>query len=338
MRRLVVFYYKRIIGKDGFAGNPNGRSEAENQNMYDIIVVGSGPAGLTAALYALRAGKRVLVLEKSTFGGQVTYSPKIENYPGIAQMSGNEFADRLLDQVLAMGADVNLETVTGVREEGAVKTVVTEEGTYACRSVILATGVKHRLLGVPGEQDFIGNGISFCAVCDGAFYKDKTVTVIGGGNSALQEAVLLSESCKQVIVVQNLPKFTGEARLVEILAAKDNVTFVLGTVVDEILSEKGEFKGIRVRPDGKDAQESRTIACDGMFVAIGLVPANDAFANVAPLNSFGYFEAGEDCLTGTPGIYVAGDCRSKRIRQITTASADGAVAALAACRYLDGEL
>lgn len=302
--------------------------------QYDIIVVGSGPAGLTAAIYALRAGKRVLVLEKAAFGGQITHSPKIENYPGSKQISGNELADQMIDQVLALGADVNLEEVLDVRlsDDGAIKTVITEDGEYCCRSVILATGVKHRLLGVPGEQELIGNGVSFCAVCDGAFYQGQHVAVIGGGNSALQEAILLSEGCSHVTVVQNLPNFTGEAKLVEVLRAKENVTVILGHTVKEMLSKDGELSGIRIA----DAEGAQTeISCDGVFVAIGLIPANAPFAAVAALNDWGYFDADERCTTSTPGIFVAGDCRSKQIRQITTAVADGAVAALAACRYLD---
>ena len=302
--------------------------------MYDIVVVGSGPAGLTAAIYARRAGKSVTVLEKSAFGGQVTFSPKIENYPGAGTLSGNELADRMLDQALSLGADVNLETVTGIKVgTDGVKTVVTEDGEYTCRAVIIATGVKHRLLGVPGEEEMLGEGISFCAVCDGAFYKDKAVAVIGGGNSALQEAVLLSETSSHVTVVQNLDFFTGEAKLVETLRGRDNVSFIMGTVVKEVLSEKGTLLGLRLAK--AESGEESVLECDGVFVAIGLIPANAPFADVAALNDWGYFDSDESCVTNTPGIFVAGDCRSKKIRQITTATADGAVAALAACRYLD---
>ena len=309
---------------------------SERKVMYDIIVIGSGPAGLTAAIYALRAGKSVLVLEKSAFGGQITYSPKIENYPAMGQISGNELADKMVDQVLSMGADINLETVTSIRDGGDVKTVVTEDGEYECKSVIIAVGVKHRRLGLPNEEDFIGDGISFCAVCDGAFYKDQTVAVIGGGNSALQEAVLLSEGCKKVTVVQNLAYFTGEAKLLEILKSRDNVEFITSHVVDSIIADGGIFKGIKIK--NADSGELSEVICDGMFVAIGLAPENAAFAHLAKLNDWGYFDSSEDCTTATPGIYVAGDCRSKRIRQITTATADGAVAALAACAYIDGRL
>jgi thioredoxin reductase (NADPH) len=302
--------------------------------MYDIIIIGSGPAGLTAAIYALRAGKSVMVLEKSAFGGQITYSPKIENYPAMGQISGNELADKMVEQVIEMGADLGLETVTGIRDGGDTKTVVTEDGEYECKSVIIAVGVKHRRLGLPNEEDFIGDGISFCAVCDGAFYKGQSVAVIGGGNSALQEAVLLSEGCTKVTMVQNLAYFTGEAKLLDILKSRDNVEFITSSVVDSIIADGGAFKGIKIK--NTDSGELSDIFCDGMFVAIGLAPENDIFSDLAKLNDWGYFDSAEDCTTVTPGIYVAGDCRSKRIRQITTAAADGAVAALAACAYIDG--
>lgn len=299
--------------------------------MYDIIVVGAGPAGLTASLYALRAEKTVLIIEKSTPGGQVTYSPKIENYPGIPQMSGNEFADKLFDQVLEMGADFELSKVTEIKDNGETKTVVTEDGEYEAKAVILATGVKHRMLGIAGEGELVGKGISFCAVCDGAFYKDKTVAVIGGGNSALQEAVLLSDTAKKVYVVQNLDYLTGEAKLVEVLKGKANVEIILGTVVaDFVKNESGNLTSVKIK-----GTEESTLEVDGVFIAIGLIPENKPFENVADLNEWGYFDTDEACTTKTEGIFVAGDCRSKRIRQITTACADGSIAALAACSYID---
>ncbi len=300
--------------------------------MHDIVIIGAGPAGLTAALYALRADKTVLILEKGTFGGQITYSPQIENYPGFAQMSGNEFADKLVDQVISQGAELEMETVTAIRDNGATKTVVTEEGEHEAKAVIIATGVKHRQTGLSGENELVGAGISYCAVCDGAFFKGQTVAVLGGGNSALQEAVLLSEGCKKVYVIQNLDYFTGEAKLVEKLREKDNVEFIMGTVISALHGET-ELKALTLKKES-DSTESE-LAVDGLFVAIGLIPQNDAFAEIAGLNEYGYIDSGEDCLTKTAGVFVAGDCRSKKIRQITTATADGSVAALAACRYID---
>ncbi len=300
--------------------------------MYDIIIVGAGPAGLTAALYALRADKSVLVLEKGTFGGQITYSPQIENYPGFAQMSGNEFAEKLIDQVLSQGAEIEMETVTAIRDNGATKTVVTEDGEHEAKAVIIATGVKHRQIGLPDENRLVGSGVSYCAVCDGAFFKGQTVAVLGGGNSALQEAVLLSEGCKKVYVIQNLDFFTGEARLVEKLKEKDNVEFIMGTLITALHGDS-ELEKITLTKES-DKSESE-LEVQGLFVAIGLIPQNDAFAEIAGLNEYGYIDSGEDCLTKTAGVFVAGDCRSKSIRQITTAAADGSVAALAACRYID---
>ncbi len=298
--------------------------------VYDIIIIGGGPAGLTAALYARRANKSVLILEKGAFGGQITFSPKVENIPGFLSLSGNEFADHLVEQVLEQGAEVEICEVTEVRD-GAVKTVVTDSGEFQGKAVIIATGARHRLLGLDREKDFIGDGISFCAVCDGAFYQGKTVAVIGGGNSALQEAILLSEQCKKVTIVQNLDTLTGEQKLRDILAARPNVEIILGTVVDAILGEKA-LTGIRVKRVADGTLTDLTV--DGMFVAIGLIPQNEPFANLIKLNSYGYADADESCLTNTPGIFVAGDCRSKKIRQVTTAASDGAVAALAACDYV----
>ncbi len=300
--------------------------------MYDIIIIGAGPAGLTAALYALRANKTVLLLEKASFGGQMTFSPKIENYPGYEEISGNELADKLFEQVLAQGADFELEEVVSLKDNGSTKTVVTDSGEHESKAVIIATGAKHRLLGVKGEEDFVGNGISFCAVCDGAFYENKEVIVIGGGNSALQEAILLSDLCKKITVVQNLADFTGEKKLVEILKSKSNVDFIFNTVVKEFTGDD-ELKGAVI--ENTETGEEKEITFDGAFVAIGLAPDNKAFENVAELDKFGYVASDEACLTKTAGIFTAGDCRTKRIRQITTAAADGAVAALAACDYID---
>ena len=300
--------------------------------MHDIIIVGGGPAGLTAAVYGLRAGKSVLVIEKNGFGGQIAFSPKVENIPGTISISGAEFADKLTEQAMNLGADVELETVIRV-ENGDVKKVYTEEGNcFEAGAVILAVGVKHRILGLPGEEELVGNGLSFCAVCYGAFYAGQDIAMIGGGNSALQEALLLSEVCNKVTIVQNLAFFTGEKKLADALAAKDNVEVLFSTVVAEYLSENGTLTGLRVRNENGD---ERVLKLDGAFLAVGLAPENDAFASLAELNDWGYFASGEDCTTQTPGIFVAGDCRSKSIRQVTTAAGDGAVAAMAACRYLD---
>lgn len=302
--------------------------------MHDIIIVGGGPAGLTAAVYALRAGKTVLLIEKNAFGGQIAYSPKVENIPGTRVISGTEFADNFVSQALDLGAEVELETVSAVEKKEKGFIVTTEEGsTYEAGAVILAVGVKHRMLGLEGEQELVGHGISFCAVCDGAFYTGQEVAMIGGGNSALQEALLLSEVCKQVTVVQNLADFTGEKKLAEALLEKENVQVFFSTLVDGYEQENGTLTGLRLRSDATG--EISRIRVDGAFLAVGLMPENDAFAELAVLNDWGYFDSAEDCCTRTPGLFVAGDCRSKRIRQVVTAAADGAVAAMAACRYLE---
>ncbi len=303
--------------------------------MYDIIVIGGGAAGMTAALYAVRNGKTALVIEKAGFGGQITHSPKVENYPGTYSMSGNEFADAMLDQIMKQGAEIEIETVVSVADGGDKKIVCTEEGgEYEARAVVIATGVKHRMLGLPGEEELIGEGISFCAVCDGDFYAGKTVCVAGGGNSALQEAILLSEKCKEVILLQDLPRFTGEERLQQALFARENVRGIVSTKIEALVTEAGELRGVEY--SDRDTGERRTVACDGLFVAIGLIPENEPYQDLAELNAWGYFDSDESCVTKTPGVFVAGDCRSKQVRQLTTAVADGATAALAACRYING--
>ena len=302
--------------------------------MHDIIIVGGGPAGLTAAIYALRAGKTVLVIEKNGFGGQIAYSPKVENIPGFQLVTGSEFADKLTEQAMALGADVELEAVVSVDKNGDAFTVSTEEGSaYEAKAVILAVGVKHRTLGLPGEEELIGNGISFCAVCDGAFYTDQHAAMIGGGNSAMQEALLLSEVCSKVTIVQNLADFTGEKKLADALREKDNVEIFFSTVVTGYKTTDGALSGLELRNEETGAASE--IAVDGAFLAVGLMPENEPFAALADLNNWGYFDSAEDCKTKTEGIFVAGDCRSKTIRQVVTAAADGAIAAMNACRYLD---
>jgi len=302
------------------------------RTIYDVIIVGGGPAGLTAATYTLRAGKTALVLERGAFGGQMTFSPKIENFPGVISASGNELADKMVEQVMNLGGEFEFGEVTGIVDNGDTKTVISDIGEFMCKAVIIANGVKHRMLGIAGEEELVGNGISFCAVCDGAFYSGKTVAVIGGGNSALQEAILLSEGCKKVTVIQNLSVLTGEGRLADILYAKENVDIVCDTVVDSFIVD-GELKGIKIK--NTVSGEVSDLLCDGVFVAVGLIPENAAFDGITALDGRGYFASGEDCKTKTAGVFVAGDCRAKSIRQVTTATADGSVAALAACRYID---
>ena len=305
--------------------------------LYDVIIIGAGPAGLTAAIYASRANLKTLIFEAEVNGGKLSKTHEIENYPGTVQISGMELADQMMNQIIEQGADIEIETVNGISAKGDNWVVSTEEGSaHEGRAVVIATGVKHRMLGLPGEEDLVGDGISFCAVCDGDFFADKVVCVAGGGNSALQEAILLAGKCKEVIMLQDLEFFTGEETLQAVLFSSPNVRAITNTAI----------KALRVGDDGlssvdiadRTTGEAQSIDCDGLFVAIGLIPENGAFADFADLNEWGYFDSDETCATKTPGIFVAGDCRSKTIRQITTATADGAAAALAACRYINMQL
>ena len=298
--------------------------------IYDIIIVGGGPAGLTAATYACRAGKSVLVIEKAAFGGQITWSPKVENFPSVVSISGAELGDRMMEQAMEQGAEVELDEVVSVEDMGDKKRVVCfSEAEFFCRALIVAAGAKPRMLGLEKEDTLTGNGVCYCAVCDGAFYKNRVVAVSGGGNSALQDALLLADKCKKVYLIHRRDRFRGEEKLVKALEQRENVEFMLNTSVTALLGDE-ELSGIRVSTEGGE----REIALDGLFIAIGHAPQNDAFANLMELDVSGYADSGEDCTTKTAGVFVAGDCRKKSVRQITTAVSDGAVAALAAVQYL----
>ena len=299
--------------------------------MRDIIIIGAGPAGLTAAIYARRAGKDVLIIEKAAMGGQMTFSPLIENYPGLQALSGNELADKMVEHALSLGADVELDEVTGVEDLGDVKRVHALGGSFDAKAVIVATGAKHRHLGVENEERLTGAGVSYCAVCDGAFFAGEDVVLAGGGNSAMQEALLLSETCKTVTMVQNLAFLTGEETLKEKLSARENVRVIYNSVVTG-LEGTDTLTGVRIR--NTETGEESTLPAAGLFVAIGLLPDTAAFKNALTLNDYGYVQADESCRTNLPGVFTAGDCRTKAIRQVSTAAADGAVAALAAVRYI----
>ena len=287
---------------------------------------------MTAALYALRAGKTVLVTEKNSFGGQITWSPRVENFPTIQSISGTELADRLVAQVMDQGADTELcEIVSAEKTENGFRVESDFGDVFEGRALIIATGAKPRMLGVPREEELVGSGVCFCAVCDGAFYKDRPVAVAGGGNSALQDAVLLAETCSRVYLIHRRESFRGEAKLVEALREKNNVEFVLGSRITK-LSGEDELTGIELTcADGS----ARSIPVDGLFVAVGHAPDNAVFSKLIELDDSGYAASGEDCMTVTEGVFVAGDCRRKSVRQLTTAAADGSAAALAACAYLE---
>ena len=299
---------------------------------YDIIIVGGGPAGLTAALYALRAEKTVLILEKSGFGGQIALSPRVENFPGTPAMSGAAFSDRLLTQVTELGGEIDLCEVNGISDNGSTKLVHTPDGDFTASAVILATGARHRHLGIPREEELTGRGVSYCAVCDGAFNKGLPVAVAGGGDAAVQDAILLSNYCSEVYIIHRRHEFRAEAANVRVLLERKNVRLVMCSRIVELLGDD-ELKGIVVE-NTLDGNKSR-LDVDGLFVAVGFEPGNSAFSSVAKLDTAGWFTAGENCVAGAEGIFAAGDCRAKEVRQLTTAVGDGAVAAVAACRYID---
>ena len=301
------------------------------EKIYDVAVVGGGPAGLTAALYALRNGKSVITIEKSVFGGQIVNSPKVENIPGFECISGDEFGDLMLNQVSKQGGEVLFDEVKKVESYGTIATIGLDLGEpIKAKTVILATGTTHRTLGLANEEALIGKGIHFCAVCDGNFYKDKTVVMIGGGNSAFVETGHLVDICKKVIMLQDLPMFTAEKKLQDQILSRDNIETHVGTKILEYVTDNGNISGVRYEENG----EVKIAECDGVFLAVGLIPDNGNFANVAKLDERGYFAADEYGLTMTKNIFVAGDCRSKSLRQVATACSDGANAAIQACRLL----
>ncbi len=324
------------------------------ENVYDIIIIGAGTAGLSAAIYGVRAGKRVLVLEEKTYGGQIINTPEVENYPGIAKISGYEFATNLYNQAVGLGAQVKLERVTEVRDMECattgvmerkdageptrlgtvtehIKEVVTDANKYICNAVIIATGAKNRPLGVDREKELIGAGISYCATCDGMFFRGRDVVVVGGGNTALEDANFLSNYCNKVYLIHRRDQFRGEEKLVERIKSKDNVELVLSSRVVE-LKGSDAIEGVVIESTLDNSR--RELNCAGVFVAIGQMPDNERFADLVKLDNLGYIVAGEDCKTSFDGLFAAGDCRTKSVRQLTTAAADGAVAALAACEYV----
>ena len=301
--------------------------------MYDIIVIGAGAAGMTSALYALRNNKTVLVLESESLGGQIAMSPRLENYPSIKEISGEQFADNLFDQITSLGAEVEIEKVTGIEKlgEGYFK-VKTEYNEYDAKSVVIASGVKHKHLRTKSDrEDLVGRGVYYCAICDGPFYKDREVAVIGDANTALQYSLLLSSYCKKVYIYTLFDKFFGDKAHVKALLAKENIEWRPNTSVTDFIGDD-ELTAFEY----KDADGNiKTHEIPAVFIAIGQVPDNKAFTNLVDLDKMGYVVADETCKTKTEGLYVAGDCRTKAVRQVSTAIGDGAVAATNACLYLE---
>lgn len=298
--------------------------------MYDVIIIGAGPAGLTAAIYARRASKKVLVLEAKTYGGQIINTLDIENYPVEEHISGVDFATKLYKQAENLGAEVAFEKVVSVKLVGKEKEVTTEDDIYKTKTVIIATGSDDRKLGLSNEEELIGKGISYCATCDGAFYKGKKVAVNGGGNTALEDALYLADVADKVYLIHRRDEFRGAEATVERLKEKGNVELVLSSKVTE-LNADGKLKSIEVT---NSDDEKHVIEIDGLFVAIGRMPATGIFEGQVEMNKDGYIVAGEDCHTSTVGVFVAGDNRTKEVRQLVTAVADGAVAATEAVKYL----
>lgn len=299
--------------------------------MYDIGIIGGGTAGMTAAIYGQRAGKRTIIIEGTNYGGQIVFSHNVENYPGIASISGSSFTMGLLDQAMKLGAETDMARAAGIRDEGMVKVIETEGKEYPCRTIIIATGLTHRHLGIEQEQKLTGSGVSYCATCDGAFFKGRDVAVIGGGSTALQDAQFLSEYCSKVYVVHRRDEFRGEEKLVEQLRARENVEFVLSATVVDIIGEN-VVEGLLLH--NKKTNKDFRLDVAGVFMAIGQIPQNEIFSGLVQLDGAGFVAASEDCITSHPGIFAAGDCRTKDVRQLTTAAADGAVAALAASKYI----
>lgn len=300
--------------------------------MYDILIIGAGPAGMTAAIYARRAGRTVLVLEALSCGGQILNAPEIENYPGEARISGFDFAARLRAQAEALGAEFVFERAVEIRTEDGAKTVSTPKNAYRARAVILATGTKNRKLGLPEEDRLTGRGVSYCATCDGSFYRKKVVAVVGGGNTALEDALYLSDLAEQVWLVHRRDSFRGEAAAVARLRERGNAAFICNAEVTRLIGEK-RLQAIELR-DVRDGS-LRTLPLSGLFIAVGRIPENQSFSGVVPLDDAGYITAGEDCHTAAPGIYAAGDNRRKLLRQLVTAAADGATAATEAVKHLE---
>ncbi len=300
--------------------------------MYDVVIVGAGTAGMSAAIYARRAGKTVLMLEEAMYGGQIINASEVENYPGIQKIPGYQFANDLHAQAMALGAEQVTASVTGIEDHETYKTIQAGDTSYEAKTVILATGAKNRKIGMEQEERLVGMGISYCATCDGAFYRGRTVAVYGGGNTALGDVEYLANLCEKVYLIHRRDSFRGNAILVDRLQKKENVEFLTNRIIVDLI---GEDQLDALKLQNVVTKEEQELPVEGLFIAIGQEPANAVFAPLVTLDDYGYIEAGEDCKTNVAGIYAAGDCRTKQVRQLTTAAADGAVAALAAVEFVN---
>ena len=303
-----------------------------DKNIYDIVVIGGGAAGMTAALYSLRSGKTVLLIERETIGGQISKSPRVENFPSIKEISGTEFSDKMFDQIMDLGCEFELDTVVSVNKENNLFYINGEYNNYQAKAVIIATGLEHRKINVEPEDELIGKGVSYCAVCDGAFYKDEEVCLIGDANTALQYSLLLSNYCKKVYVCTLFDKFFADDILVSRLRKRENVEIYHNLLLKEF-KYSDELEGLVFENTQDLTKKEFTVkAC---FIAIGQIPNNDIFSNLVELDKNGYILVDNDLQTKTEGLFVAGDCRQKKVRQLTTAVSDGAMASVGAVSYID---
>lgn len=300
--------------------------------MTDIAVIGGGPAGLTAALYAARAGKTVTVYERECIGGQITRAPLVENYPGAGTVSGLQLGDRMAAQAEAAGAGISLTDVQKiVKEASGIFRLDTDDGEYHAKAVIYACGARPRALGLPGEAELIGHGVSYCALCDGGFFKEQDVAVVGGGSSAFDDALLLSERCHHVTLIHRRSSFRAEQLLVERVKQRNNISLLTDTTVSKLIRENGQLTGLKLK-----SKKDETLPVSGLFVSIGRQPDTELLTGLAALDENGYVISDEEmAVSETPGLFVAGDCRIKRVCQLTTAVSDGTVAAVSACAYLE---
>lgn len=299
--------------------------------MYDTIIIGAGPAGLTAAIYLRRAAKKVLVLEAKTYGGQIINTLDIENYPAISHVSGFDFATNLYNQVKELGAEIIFEKVVNIKDNNNEKEVITANNTYSAKTIIIATGSENRKLGLTNEDELVGKGISYCATCDGAFYKNKNVAVVGGGNTALEDALYLSNIANKVYLIHRRDEFKAEEATINLLKEKDNVEFIYNSNVTK-LNANEKLESIEITDNNGI---TKNIEISGLFIAVGRIPENQNFASLINLDNAGYVIAGEDCTTNVDGIFVAGDNRVKEVRQLVTAVSDGAISATAAIKYIN---
>ncbi len=299
--------------------------------MRDCIIIGAGPAGLTAAIYAARAGHSVIVFEETIHGGQVALTPEVENYPGIKKISGVQFAMDIYDHATSLGVEVRYDKIAKAEFSGKTKKLYTAKEEFEAKTVIIANGAKRRELGCKGEERLKGRGVSYCATCDGAFYKDKITAIVGGGNTALEDALFLANNCEKVYLIHRRDEFRGSKILVDAVLKNEKIDIIYDSFVTEI---KGENKVESIDVQNKKTDESKTLEIAGIFIAVGTVPDNKVFGDELLLDEVGYIVAGEKCHTNIEGVYAAGDTRTKNLRQIVTAASDGAIAAVEMSAYI----